>query len=38
MFLTSSGLAKLGDLDVSVVLTKGMMCETQTGTPYYASP
>jgi NIMA (never in mitosis gene a)-related kinase 1/4/5 len=38
VFLTSSGLAKLGDLDVSVVLTKGMMCETQTGTPYYASP
>lgn len=31
-------MAKLGDFGVSVVLGKGMMCETKTGTPYYASP
>jgi NIMA (never in mitosis gene a)-related kinase len=31
-------MAKLGDFNVSIVLNRGMMCETQTGTPYYASP
>ena len=31
-----SGIVKLGDMNVSKV-TRGM-CETQTGTPYYASP
>ena len=29
---------KLGDFNVSVVLGKGMMCNSQAGTPYYASP
>ena len=28
---------KIGDMNVSKVL-KQKMCETQTGTPYYASP
>ena len=37
VFFTKSGVAKLGDLNVSKV-NKGGMCETQTGTPYYASP
>lgn len=36
VFLTKSGTAKLGDLNVSKV-SKGL-CSTQTGTPYYASP
>lgn len=36
MFLTKEGIIKLGDMNVSKV-SKGM-CETQTGTPYYASP
>jgi len=38
VFLTKSGVAKLGDMNVSKVLRKEAMCETQTGTPYYASP
>ena len=38
MFLTRSGVAKLGDMNVSKVVRKESMCETQTGTPYYASP
>lgn len=37
LFLTKSGMVKLGDLNVSKVAKKGMM-HTQTGTPYYASP
>lgn len=37
MFLSKSGNAKLGDLNVSKVTRKGFG-ETQTGTPYYASP
>ena len=37
LFLTKSGMMKLGDLNVSKVSKKGMM-HTQTGTPYYASP
>lgn len=36
--MTKSGVAKLGDMNVSKVLRKEAMCETQTGTPYYASP
>eukprot|EP00826_Nyctotherus_ovalis_P054469 TRINITY_DN7135_c0_g1_i3.p1 TRINITY_DN7135_c0_g1~~TRINITY_DN7135_c0_g1_i3.p1 ORF type:complete len:226 (-),score=36.44 TRINITY_DN7135_c0_g1_i3:606-1283(-) len=36
VFMTRSGQAKLGDLNVSKV-AKGMQ-HTQTGTPYYASP
>ena len=37
MFLTKSGVLKLGDLNVSKVAKRGML-QTQTGTPYYASP
>lgn len=37
VFLSKSGNAKLGDLNVSKVTRKGFG-ETQTGTPYYASP
>jgi NIMA (never in mitosis gene a)-related kinase 1/4/5 len=38
VFLTKNGVAKLGDMNVSKVVRKDAMCETQTGTPYYASP
>ena len=37
VFLMRDGSVKLGDLNVSKVLRKGMGY-TQTGTPYYASP
>lgn len=37
VFLYQDGTAKLGDLNVSKVLEKGLGY-TQTGTPYYASP
>lgn len=37
VFITKEGLVKLGDLNVSKVVKKGML-HTQTGTPYYASP
>ena len=37
MFLMKSGDLKIGDLNVSKV-AKGMLLQTQTGTPYYASP
>lgn len=37
VFITSDGIYKLGDLNVSKVLKKDMAF-TQTGTPYYASP
>ena len=37
IFLTKDGVLKLGDLNVSKVAKKGML-QTQTGTPYYASP
>jgi NIMA (never in mitosis gene a)-related kinase len=37
MFLTKEGVLKLGDLNVSKVAKRGML-QTQTGTPYYASP
>ena len=37
IFLFSDGSAKLGDLNVSKVVYKGIGY-TQTGTPYYASP
>lgn len=37
IFLFSDGSVKLGDLNVSKVMSS--TCEyTQTGTPYYASP
>ena len=37
IFLFSDGTAKIGDLNVSKVVNKGVGY-TQTGTPYYASP
>jgi NIMA (never in mitosis gene a)-related kinase len=37
LFLTKSGMVKLGDLNVSKVAKKGLM-HTQTGPPSYASP
>lgn len=37
IFLTIEGLVKLGDLNVSKIAKAGVM-QTQTGTPYYASP
>ena len=37
IFLTKSGMAKLGDLNVSKIAKMGIL-QTQTGTPYYASP
>ena len=37
IFLTKDNVLKLGDLNVSKVAKRGML-QTQTGTPYYASP
>ena len=37
VFITGDGVYKLGDLNVSKVLKKDL-AQTQTGTPYYASP
>ena len=37
VFIAGDGTYKLGDLNVSKVLKKDM-AQTQTGTPYYASP
>mgnify|MGYP000948469498 FL=1 len=37
VFLLKDGRAKLGDMNVSKITEKGL-CQTQTGTPYYASP
>ena len=37
VFLTKGGTVKLGDLNVSKIAKAGVM-QTQTGTPYYASP
>ena len=38
IFLTSNGIAKLGDMNVSKTTDKNGLNYTQTGTPYYASP
>ena len=38
IFLTKNGIVKLGDLNVSKILTKMATTYTQTGTPYFASP
>ena len=37
IFLTKDGTVKLGDLNVSKIAKAGQL-QTQTGTPYYASP
>lgn len=37
LFVTKSGLIKLGDLNVSKIQKQGLL-RTQTGTPYYACP
>lgn len=37
IFLFKDGTAKIGDMNVSKIAKKGLL-ETQTGTPYYASP
>ncbi len=37
IFLNKDGRAKLGDMNVSKIAKRGLL-ETQTGTPYYASP
>ena len=37
IFISKSGDVKIGDLNVSKIAKKGLLC-TQTGTPYYASP
>lgn len=37
IFLTKDNIVKLGDLNVSKVAKRGLL-QTQTGTPYYASP
>jgi len=38
VFLNEDGTVKLGDLNVSKVTKHSGLAETQTGTPYYASP
>jgi NIMA (never in mitosis gene a)-related kinase 1/4/5 len=38
VFLSSDGVVKLGDLNVSKVAQQNGLLMTQTGTPYYASP
>jgi len=37
VFLNTSGVAQLGDMNVSKIAENGLLY-TQTGTPYYASP
>lgn len=37
IFITKKGLVKIGDMNVSKVYKEGLV-NTQTGTPYYASP
>ena len=38
IFLFSNGYAKIGDLNVSKIIGKNILCHTQTGTPFYAAP
>ena len=38
IFLFSNGIVKIGDLNVSKILSKNILCNTQTGTPFYAAP
>ncbi|CAI2360684.1 unnamed protein product [Moneuplotes crassus] len=38
VFLTTDGIAKLGDMNVSKTTNTMVLNHTQTGTPYYASP
>lgn len=38
VFLSKTGMVKMGDLNVSKVAKYGGLLFTQTGTPYYASP
>jgi NIMA (never in mitosis gene a)-related kinase 1/4/5 len=38
VFMSSDGVVKLGDLNVSKVAQQNGLLMTQTGTPYYASP
>jgi len=37
VFLFKDGTVKIGDMNVSKIAKKGLL-NTQTGTPYYASP
>ena len=38
IFLTKNGFVKIGDLNVSKIITTMGMANTQTGTPYFAAP
>jgi NIMA (never in mitosis gene a)-related kinase len=38
IFLFADNVVKIGDLNVSKILKHGLVNNTQTGTPYYASP
>ena len=38
IFLTKNGCVKIGDLNVSKILSRMGTASTQTGTPYFASP
>jgi NIMA (never in mitosis gene a)-related kinase len=38
VFLFAENVVKIGDLNVSKILKNGLVNNTQTGTPYYASP
>ena len=37
-FLTRNGIVKIGDMNVSKIVRKEGMCETQAGAPFYSSP
>ena len=38
IFLDKNGICKIGDMNVSKVIKNSLLNNTQTGTPYYASP